>query len=101
MTRTAISPRLAINTLIYTVRQSGKHEPLRRPSAVDVGRLDQPVPARPGPGRGTRGGCRGGRLPDPGPGTARPELGGAAGGRAVTVGAGPAGPGGAATGEAV
>ena len=79
MIRTAISPRLAIKTLLSTKRQSGRHDPRRancaeagrghpflRYSPVRPDRLDQPLSARRGPRR-----C-GPKAPSPWPPTRPP-----------------------------
>ena len=103
MTRTAISPRLAMRTFFSTLRLSDRTvagggapprggyntvtarrvsampgDPLHRRPAVRDHRLDQPLPARRGPGRCPRGGGGGGRPPDGRPRPAGPELDGAA-----------------------
>src|SRR5688572_23972346 len=77
MTRTAISPRLAMRTLFSMVALWLAHRLAGAP--IRGARLHQPLAARPGEGRGARraGGHR--RPPDRREGPAGAHMGGAAG----------------------
>src|SRR5579884_2993239 len=96
MTRTAISPRLAIRTFSNTVspsdavpyryRRAGSRRqigpgghPVRGRPLVPRDRLDQHLPARGGPPGSPRGGGGPGRGPDRRPGPPGPDLGRPAG----------------------